>query len=66
MARLKKLTGDRTKTRQISAYDEDWAAIKRAAKQAGRHLSQLLISSAKNARLPANPVHLIRIKGWPR
>ena len=41
MARLRKLTEKQTKERQISAYDEDWAAIKRAAKQAGRHLSQL-------------------------
>ncbi len=66
MARLRKLTEKQTKERQISAYHEDWAAIKRAAKEAGRHLSQLLTSSAKNARQPANPVHLIRIKGWPR
>ena len=66
MARLRKLTEDQTKTRQISVYDEDWAPIKRAAKQAGLTISQFLISSAKNARQPANPVHLIRIKGWPR
>ena len=66
MARLRKLTEKQPKARQISAYDEDWAAIKRAAKQAGLTISQFLISSAKNARLPANPVHLIRIKGWPR
>ena len=66
MARLRKLTEDQTKTRQISVYDEDWAPIKRAAKQAGLTISQFLISSVKNARLPANPVHLIRIKGWPR
>lgn len=59
MARLRKLTEDRTKARQISAYDEDWAAIKRAAKQAGLTISQFLISSVKNARQPANPVHLI-------
>ena len=55
MARLRKLTEDRTKTRQISAYDEDWAAIKRAAKQAGLTISQFLISSVMNARQPANP-----------
>ena len=66
MARLRKLTEKQPKARQISAYDEDWAPIKRAAKQAGRHLSKFLISSTKSARPPANPVHLIRIKGWPR
>ncbi|MFJ1293513.1 hypothetical protein ACEPPZ_15770 [Paracoccus yeei] len=66
MARLRKLTEKQPKARQISAYDEDWAPIKRAAKQAGLTISQFLISSAKNARQPANPVHLIRIKGWPR
>ena len=66
MAHLRKLTEKQPKARQISAYDEDWAPIKRAAKQAGLTISQFLISSAKNARLPANPVHLIRIKGWPR
>ena len=66
MAHLRKLTEKQPKARQISAYDEDWAPIKRAAKQAGLTISQFLISSAKNARQPANPVHLIRIKGWPR
>ncbi|WP_190941557.1 hypothetical protein [Paracoccus yeei] len=40
MARLRKLTEDQTKTRQISVYDEDWAPIKRAAKQAGLTISE--------------------------
>ena len=59
MARLRKLTEKQPKARQISAYDEDWAPIKRAAKQAGLTISQFLISSVKNARQPANPFHLI-------